>query len=132
MNIYDFIYCYSYFFNEKRKRDAIFNGVFMVFAVAFTQFMLTVVLFDFLKIDFLKIDLSGNKRYIGMGVLGLIIVFIRYVLYSEKRRTIILKKYTDVYTNDTNNTIRVIIYGVLPLALLILMIVVKQYTLINP
>jgi hypothetical protein len=130
MNIYNFIYCFFYNSGQKKNGGGRFNGVLHVFFVLAMHFLLlSEIIRDTTGFKIFTMPRLGNygeskTKYI---LLCIPIVLLIWLYYNKKRSIALLKVYNQLYGDaGKKNTIRILIYIVVPTIILISLAVIRQ------
>ncbi len=129
MNPYNFIYCYFYFFWNKRHKDGHFDAVLHVFATfAIHFFLFTGFIMDFLGIktfSFTNFGTSGHNK-LFLAIIFLPIIFAFFYFYKKENCEKIIKDYKKRKYSSKEKTTRVLIYLIVPIVMIILFALVRQ------
>ena len=132
MNIYNFIYCFFYKFWEKRGNDGRIVGAGHILGVLIIHILLIAEIIQG-TIGYKLIYLPNfgeqgqNKTIYFVLAVPLWIVF--WIFYNRERTKRLLKEYHQKYGEaGSKNTLKILLYVVLPAILLIILAVIRQKT----
>jgi hypothetical protein len=134
MNIYNFIYCFFYLFWEKRGNDGRMVGSAHVLFTIMMQFLLlSEIIHDLTGFNIVPLPNYGGagiNKYMYLLILTPFLVAL-IIYYNKNRTKKLLKDYHENHGNaGRKNTLKILLYVVLPMILGITLAIIRQRNLI--
>ena len=131
MNIYNFIYCYFYKLWEKKGGGRIDSSAHVLFSLLIHVLLIAEIIQDTIGLKIISLPNFGqygrNKTVYFLFAIPIWVGL--WFFYNRERTKRLLKEYHQKYgETGSKNTLKILLYVVLPAILLIILAVIRQKT----